>query len=520
MSSIYRSTFLMGGLVFCLPACMAFALPLSSASPDSQSEAPTLRVSVTEVVLDVVVTDAKGDPVTQLSQKDFKVYEDGIPQSIRGFTPPSGHAMPGSAPAVNSSADLIHIGDAPVTILVLDELDTKFEDMAYARRAVERYLLQQPPRLQQPTALMVVSDTKFDVVRDYTQDRDALLHSLRRHFPSYPYRLMKGGSRGIDASERMSMAIGSLVQIAQSAMGIKGRKNVVWIGCGFAPLSSDSGSVNRKDADAVRAAFLEATRLLLQSRVTLNVIDPTLMDSAVNDTSDSDITGPQDATNSPQTASYDLFAGDFNFLNFAAATGGFAYELRNDLEPILKTLILDGSEYYTLTYSPASGDTARDRFRKIRVVVDKPGYRVTTRTGYDPVQSLPNGETPQGPPIRNLAFDLTNAALSDISYGGIAVTSRKVNKGYQLTLPTAALTPWMPPGGSRSAEVTLMLVCFARRDRVLFHRAMEVSIPLGGAQQMLTHVDVPFLPPAGAVRIRFVVRDAISGKIGTADQTP
>jgi VWFA-related protein len=75
------------------------------------------------VVLDVVVTDAKGQPVTDLNRNDFTVVEDNQPQRIRSFDPPAMHALP-PGEIVHSTGDLVHIGNAPVNILVLDELNT------------------------------------------------------------------------------------------------------------------------------------------------------------------------------------------------------------------------------------------------------------------------------------------------------------------------------------------------------------------------------------------------------------
>jgi hypothetical protein len=46
---------------------------------------PTIRVYVTRVVLDVLVTDAKGGVVTGLTRDDFKVTDAGEPQTITNF---------------------------------------------------------------------------------------------------------------------------------------------------------------------------------------------------------------------------------------------------------------------------------------------------------------------------------------------------------------------------------------------------------------------------------------------------
>src|SRR5262249_14285989 len=53
----------------------------------AQEPVYTLRVDVPIVSLDVSVFDAANKPVTSLSIDDFLVYEDGVPQQIRNFSP-------------------------------------------------------------------------------------------------------------------------------------------------------------------------------------------------------------------------------------------------------------------------------------------------------------------------------------------------------------------------------------------------------------------------------------------------
>ena len=63
-----------------------FALPLlAQDAQDSGKPATTLKTQVRRVLVDVVVTDTKGDAVTGLKQKDFEVVEDGKPQTIATF---------------------------------------------------------------------------------------------------------------------------------------------------------------------------------------------------------------------------------------------------------------------------------------------------------------------------------------------------------------------------------------------------------------------------------------------------
>jgi VWFA-related protein len=122
------------------------AFPAVKGATIQASTPSTIKVTTRIVVLDVVVTDKKGNLIhSQLTRDDFTVFEDGQQQAIRSFEPPSEHQMPVSDSAiVNSAADLKKIGDAPVTILVLDELNSRFEDMSFSRQMMIKYLQSQP----------------------------------------------------------------------------------------------------------------------------------------------------------------------------------------------------------------------------------------------------------------------------------------------------------------------------------------------------------------------------------------
>src|SRR5688572_31303989 len=53
--------------------------------PTPQRAPGTLTGGVTAVLVDVVVRDRKHQPVRDLTQADFEVLEDGVPQTIGSF---------------------------------------------------------------------------------------------------------------------------------------------------------------------------------------------------------------------------------------------------------------------------------------------------------------------------------------------------------------------------------------------------------------------------------------------------
>src|SRR5215471_18051976 len=57
-----------------------------SAKPEAQPAPPILRITVTLVQVDAVVTDSHGKRVTGLTADDFELLQDGAPQKISYFS--------------------------------------------------------------------------------------------------------------------------------------------------------------------------------------------------------------------------------------------------------------------------------------------------------------------------------------------------------------------------------------------------------------------------------------------------
>ncbi len=179
-----------------LPLLALRCFAQQSSTPKQESPVTTLRATTRLVVLDVVVTDKQGKPVRNLSRQDFTILEDGEAQTIASFEPPDQHAPAGVEEArqdigarKSSGQTSSAITSSALTILVLDELDTRILDQAYTRGEIQKFLRAHGPHLPQPTALMALEEKKLELLHDYTSDSGALETALRRHRAELPFPL-------------------------------------------------------------------------------------------------------------------------------------------------------------------------------------------------------------------------------------------------------------------------------------------------------------------------------------------
>ena len=497
-------------------SCVAAAQAPAAKTTAPQTAAPVLTVTARIVVLDVVVTDKAGHLVNSLTKDDFTVYEDKTRETIRSFEGPEQHILPAGV-TVNSTADLAKAPDAPITVLVLDELNTRFEDMSFARNSLEKYLNAQPAVLRQPTALIAATNTRFQLLQDYTLNRQAVLAALKNHFPEYPWRLMQSGKGGPGAAERLAMSLGSLEQIAQATSGHPGRKNVVWVGRGFPAVNTQDSA--DKEAAVIQHAVEHVIDVMRDARITLTTIDPTVNTSTIVD-----IETPEDLSVAEGETGADPMAGDVNFQLLAPATGGRVYLSRNDVDAEIGTSIRDGDNYYTLSYTPSSQNDAAQPYRRIRIQMGRPGLTATTRNGYyvEPSAPAPNA-TPAGlkQDLAKIAFDLGGAANSTLVYTGLKVTAHRLPAPPNtFAVEVEAKDLSIPPQGDAQAEITLMIASFNRQNKMIAHQIQETTAAIGATPAQSPEFRIQAAIPAEAARVRVIARDTVSGKMGTADLGP
>lgn len=379
---------------------LAAQSPTRSSAPSSQASpaVPTIRITSRLVFLDVTVIDKSGHPVVSgLTQDDFSITEDKKPQRIFSFEPPEVHTLDPHAAAANSD------GNAPRMILVLDFLNSRFQDFAYIRDEVRHFLNAQPRQLPFPTELMVVGNESLEMLANYTRDREELLDAVAHLPTALPYKVMQGSFW----VERLAQSIDALQQIALQSKGVAGRKNIVWIGRGMPSLNP---VVFPEPETVIIQQYLHVTtNLLVNSRISLFVLYPGLH------------VYPRSGLYTEMESYSDLgdddpFMQGINFGVLTNETGGKLFYGRNDINREMRQAETLGSEYYTLTYQPQAGKDD-GRFRRIRVTLRDPKLQALTKTGY-----FGPDRNAAANPRQETNFNLVEAAQSTIPMKALSLS--------------------------------------------------------------------------------------------------
>jgi hypothetical protein len=119
-------------------------------------------------------------------------------------------------------------GAAPLTMIVIDEMDTPFEETAYSRQEVDRYLKSQPSLLKHPTIILWLNDFGIHPVTSFSRDRDALIVAIDSHKPSRADKFERGA-----VVEQRSASLSAIQQLALFSRGSKGQKQIIWVGGAF-----------------------------------------------------------------------------------------------------------------------------------------------------------------------------------------------------------------------------------------------------------------------------------------------
>jgi VWFA-related protein len=490
---------------------------------------PTFQVNARVVLTDVTVTDKDGNPVRGLKEQDFRIFDNGRPETLKSFEEHAGRRSSGFEPLSNpsgvySNAAMLH-PPAVVNAILIDTTTIDLIDQMYLYQQLTKFVQKLPAG--EPVAVFCRAGQMTLLLQSFTTDHAALMKAIRKAVPHF---------QRPDA--QYATDVQTLQQVAFYLGQMPGRKNLLWFSGGSSlylqvdPMSAQGGGLTGAATGQQMVApvgmdlpnipdYRQIYDLLEQERITLY---------------------PIDARGLVTYGSQAMIGQHLQMSADAEATGGQAWYNTNGLAQAAEHILSTDGDYYTLTYSP---DDLRNngRWHRVEVKLRERGYRLSYRRGY--FDDEKNGESPTARTRTILTAKGTTKQVLDNQSEPITFTAQvaeisplaqnaavragqirppkpgEVQYAIVYQVPASALTPRSVEANHRGTYVigSGVLVfdqygsLVKRQGQTLTMTAdeREIRAKPDGEMRFDEEVDLP----SGEDYLYLVVWDATTGRVGT-----
>ena len=535
--------------------------------------------SRTELVTVPVVVTRGGKQVAGLPKENFTILENGRPVSIASFeevTPaPPAPAKPAAVPREFTNATALGESPSALTVVLFDRVNSGVQGNPFlsaavleqrnAERATLRFL-ETSVSGGNPAMLAAITRGGLRVIHDFSTSPDILAAALKhssatlaagKHnegdlvvrsadkasapgkddqkldrsdgFATYVQLEMKpeDESRDIDAlfhpdstdlmasavareqEERTGVFLMAMEELARSLGTIRGRKTLLLVSPGF---DCAINGISIPDWSGKPVKLAEACESVWKSLNAANVavypVNPQQADCPACVNPVQQVPGMPVHTATPQLM----------LQSYAAYTGGNVCSYRNKLEECYQKAVEDSSSYYLLSYYGTP--TEKPEWRKIQVKVDAPKTQVRARSGY----MTAGGETSAEEKRKQ---DVALALIAPVNYSGVPFTLRWTNTlsdgdrrqyGFRISVPAGMLSI-EEENGSR-LRLSVVAVAYGEDGKRASDLSQHLEAPLDANalahfQQAGFSYQGTLAAPAGELKVKFLVRDEVSGRMGT-----
>jgi VWFA-related protein len=533
---------------------LAFSLaliPLSQTDPlrEGSESVYTIQVYHDLVLVDVVVTDKKGNTIKNLTRGNFTIYEDNAPQKISTFdyedlstifeqsNKATVHAQR-ALPLINLSKSSLEqvpreqFRHHRLIILLFDLSSMPVEDLIQAQTTAQNFIEKQltPADL----VALVVNASSLKLLQNFTNDREALRAAVTKLNVGDSTDLAQLGTTTTEenTSEDVSDAyqadetqfnifntdrkLSAIESVGKMFQQLPEKKFLVHFSSGISTTGVENQSQLRATIDALN-----------QASTSLYAVDTRGLIAAPpgGDASKGSASG---TANFSGKAIRDQFASIANsqetLTALALDTGGKALLDTNNLGQVFQAVLQDSTSYYLLSYN--SSNTKRDgKFRRIKVSVDIPGARLKYRQGYYSPKAF--NQLTKFDKERHLEEAITTERpFSEISF--LIATSFVRADAQQVFVPvslkfSAADIPFQQKGKKAQAAFDFIgqvrgarnSLVSAVRDTIRIDLKPEIfsKVSAGGIQYQTGF----YLKP-GEYDLKFLLRENQTGKLSTFEQ--
>lgn len=523
------------------------SLALCAALLAQQDDVPTFRTSANLVIVTVFVRDAQGRPVKGLTRDDFIVTENGRPQSIRVFEfQQIEDAAEGPAAAVAEAAPVpaeakpqetgavlpVRYRDRRLIVLFFDWSSLDEAQQVRAKEAAEEWIRTK----MTPADLVRIAafGTRLRTVVEFTSDRDVLIEAVRKFQTGEASELAAEGATEASTAADAAFAaddtefnifntdrkLAALEDLARSLAALPEKKAVVYFTAG----------INRTGMDN-EAQLRAAVNAAVRANVSFYPVDVRGLEAEP----------PGGGITTASVSGTGLYSGQTQARQrqrsydtqdtlemLASDTGGRALFDSNNLVLGIERAQRDIQSYYILGYY--SSDERRDgQFRRVEVklapaVQARLRARLDYRRGYfaekdfaafssyDKERQLEEALL-AGDPVTQLRLAL------EVNWFRIARS--------QYFVPVAVKIPGseIPLKKQGSAETTTFDFIGQVKDArgavaATVRDAIKIQLRDQKAGQLASRsliYDTGFTLPPGSYTMRMVVRENLTGKLGSFD---
>ncbi len=372
-----------------------------------------IQVQRNEVLVDVRVYDHKGNPVTNLKQSDFRVYEEGTLQKINSFNLEDVQQLV-QASGKNGQVPVVNLASLPkstpvstlkhlvqnhrLLVLFFDLSSLQIDDLVRSLKQAQNFIQKQVTPADLVCIVTYTSDLR--IVQDFTNDKAVLSKAIKSIEIGPSSTLASSGSVGAaggtdsfgntivtqntgdaftpDETEfnifNTDEKLAALESLADLLRVVPGRKSVIQFSSGITQTGVDNEAQLQETIDAANMADVSFYPIDSRGLVAM---------PPGGDASSASPSGTGIYTASAVSSQISSLHNSRDTLsNIATDTGGRMFVDLNNFGPAFQEVQKENSSYYLLGYTPT--DTRSDgRFRRIRVtLVNQHGLRIEARPGY------------------------------------------------------------------------------------------------------------------------------------------
>jgi VWFA-related protein len=563
--------------------------------------APVVRTTTRLVQVSVIARDKKGEAARDLTAADFVVLDNGHPQKIEIFRKETSE-LPAKAPAALPpdmyTNQMRRTNSVPgnATMLLLDGLNTEISDQGYARQQILKFLGQ--IHAQDRMAVFTLA-RQLHVLQDFTSDSTKLVAAVGKYSGQTTMDLeastptdLQTGDQTIDAvlqdafqreanmyiQERVDITVGALIDIANYAKALPGRKNLLWISgsfpfsVGYENLETIARMMNNPKSEGnipgEQLLFAEevekAARALNDANIAVYPVDArgllgidmrtakgsskTAGYGAMNSTPPGGPGGgsPGGGRNGGRGTGGGLGTGHKPRLGNASAsnavsptnpmlnpdhttfesmdaladgTGGKAFYNTNDISGSMQRAIEDSRVTYEIGYYPAEVKWDGS-FHAITVQVKRPEVEVRARKGYFALpETVPSTEEVKG--------IVSSAVVSPLESSGLnlAVRLKAAKQGNALVVTAMIFfdpraMQFEARDGHYSGAANLVVAQLNEKNQIVSSEQQAFPLNFGTSQyeqflRQQVELTQEIKVVPGVERVRVVLCDGLSGKVGT-----